>query len=90
LWSEVEVDPVLDVRACADLGLVVFADFIELTAYGADGVKWRTDRLAYDVLRIDRFDATGVCGGGWNAPTDRLLSFVVDPPTGAASTEAYP
>ena len=89
-WTEVDVDPVMDVRAITDGGLVVFADFTELTAYDAGGMKWRTDRLAYDGLRIDRIDASGIHGVGWNAPTERLLPFVIDPATGRGTSEAYP
>lgn len=89
-WVEVKVAPVMDVRALTDSGLVVFADFCELTAYDAAGIKWRTERLAFDGLRIDRVDHSGVYGVGWHAPTDRLLPFTVDLQTGRGVSEAYP
>jgi hypothetical protein len=88
-WIEIEVDPVMDVRASTEFGLVFFADFTDLIAYDATGKKWRSQRLAYDGLRIDRIDSSGIHGVGWNAPTDALLPFVVDPLTGEGSSDAY-
>lgn len=89
-WRQVDVDPVMDVRASVDHGLVVFADFTDLIAYDLNGVQWRSKRLAYDGLRIDYIDNSGIHGVGWNAPTDDLLPFVIDPLTGEGTTEAYP
>jgi hypothetical protein len=89
-WVDVDVDPVMDVRASVELGLVVFADFITLTAYNAEGECWVSDRVAWDGLRIDRLDASGIYGVGWSAPANRLLPFIVDPATGVASLTPHP
>ena len=89
-WQRLPVDPVMDVRASVDLGIVVVADFVALSAFGLNGLLWETERLAYDGLRIDSVDATGIRGVGWNAPDDRLLPLAVDPKTGSASAKAFP
>jgi len=55
---------------------LVFADYTELVAYDKTGIKWRTERLAYDSFKITevtdrtlrgefflrRVSASGLCG----------------------------
>src|SRR5262245_48699517 len=36
-WEEVHADPITDVRPVPACGILVFADFVGLIAYGADG-----------------------------------------------------
>lgn len=51
-WELVSADPIMDARPILAQGIIVFADWTDLVAYGADGMKWRTNRLACDGLTI--------------------------------------
>jgi hypothetical protein len=52
--AEIECWPIVDSLVVPDHRLVVFCDEIVAIAYGADGVRWQTDRLVNDDLRIVR------------------------------------
>ena len=59
--------PITDLLVVPSHSLVVFADFTNLAAYGADGLIWRSPRLALDELAItgaegDVLHATGFFG----------------------------
>src|SRR5712691_8532702 len=41
-WSEVPVWPITSVRQLTESGLLIFVDFTSLTAWGANGLAWRS------------------------------------------------
>jgi hypothetical protein len=45
--------------------MVVFADFTHLAAYGADGLIWRSPRLALDELAITRAEGDALHATGF-------------------------
>lgn len=63
----------------------MLATYTDLFAYGASGIAWRTPRLAWDGLRIDRVTDTEVHGTYYDIQTEAPRAFTVDLRTGSAS-----
>lgn len=82
-WEAVQALPVTDVRAVPSAGIVVFADFTELMAYGAEGLRWRTQRLSWDGFKIVQVTERSIIGEYWDMRTEAMQTFEVDLATGA-------
>jgi hypothetical protein len=82
LYERVIAQPVVSVHPAREAGLLLFADFTNISAYGPEGVVWRTERLTWEGLRITDVSATSVRGYGWDMPKDREVEFTVDLRTG--------
>ncbi|RKI73416.1 hypothetical protein D7X55_05290 [Corallococcus sp. AB049A] len=82
-WEAVQALPVTDVRVAPSAGIVVFADFTELVAYGAEGLRWRTKRLAWDGLKIVQVTERSIIGEYWDMRTEAMQTFEVDLATGS-------
>jgi hypothetical protein len=82
-WEVVGAIPIIDVRVVAAAGLVVFANYTEMLAYGKNGVKWRTKRLAWDGLKIIAVGDQTLVGEYWDIREERMQRFEVDLATGA-------
>jgi hypothetical protein len=74
--------PVVEVRALPAQGLLVFAGFHSLMAWGANGLAWETARLSWEGLRLDGIEGEMLHGFGWNMQTDKDVPFTVDLRTG--------
>jgi hypothetical protein len=81
-YEELEFHPILDVRAVARHGILVFANFTELMAYDTAGFRWRTARLAWDSLKITEVNDGEIRGEFWNIRSEQMSSFAVDLQTG--------
>lgn len=58
-WLQLPCIPVRQVLPIPSHNLLVFGDFTDVVALGPDGVKWVSDRLAWDELKIlDAQDAS--------------------------------
>jgi len=55
-----------------------------LLAYGEQGVKWRTMRLAWDGLKIVAIGDETLVGEYWDIRKEAMQRFQVDLATGAA------
>ena len=82
--------PVVSIHALPASGLLIFAGFHNLLAWGMKGKEWETARLSWEGLRV-----TGVVDGrlegfGWDMRTDREKVFSVDLATGAHTGGAFP
>jgi hypothetical protein len=77
-WGSVGVKPVVDVRPVGAHGIIVFADFTRLWAYGPTGLKWKTSRLAWDGLEITEITSTSIVGVFWDVSNQTTANFVVD------------
>jgi hypothetical protein len=83
-WEAVRAIPIVDVRAVPSAGVVVFANYTEMLAYGEGGVKWRTKRLAWDGLKIVSVGDRILVGEYLDIRDDELRRFEVDLVTGEA------
>jgi hypothetical protein len=77
-WSEVKSIPITDVRCIEKLRMIVFADYTELVSYDETGIKWRTDRLAYDSLKILQVEDDILKGEFWNIRNEANQIFEVN------------
>jgi len=82
-WEMVRANPIIDVRPIPACGIIVFANFTEMVAYGQEGIRWRTKRLAWDDLKITEVSDTFIKGEFWDIRSEAMASFVVDLATGS-------
>lgn len=81
-WQQVAYRPVTEVRPIPQAGLLVFASFHSIEAWGAAGKLWQSKRLSWEGLRLGEATETELRGWGWDMRTDKELEFVVDLATG--------
>lgn len=81
--KQLPIHPVTDVRVITEYGLVIFANFSRLFAYGAHGLRWESSHLCTDFLKILRVDGGAIAGSGYDpgGPTE-TIDFAVDLQTG--------
>lgn len=84
IWEDVEVAPIRDVRPVPSHRILVFADFTDLVAYGDSGLKWRTNRLAWDDLTITEITDVAIRGEYWDPSIETTRGFSVNLETGAS------
>lgn len=89
-YGIVRLYPIQDVRAIPELGLILFASFTHIVAYGAEGQAWATPRVSWDGISISRVSKDGVEGRAWDSPRDREVGFVVNAHTGELTGGAAP
>jgi hypothetical protein len=82
-WEAVQATPILDVRPIRAQGIIVFATFTDLVAYGSTGIKWRTRQLSWDNLKITAVTDTFIEGEFEDFHTEATAVFTVDLATGA-------
>jgi hypothetical protein len=68
-WEQVEYRPVMEVRALVEQELLLFAGFHKLVAYGAEGKRWKTQRLTSEGLRLGAVREGRLQGWGWDMRT---------------------
>jgi hypothetical protein len=81
-YEIVKSDPIREVRSLLEKRIIVFADFTDLTAYGPQGILWRTSGLSWDGLKITEVTPDFIRGIAWDAPQQREVEFLVDVQTG--------
>jgi hypothetical protein len=86
---QLPLKPVVEVHALPEHGLLLFAGFQTLAAYGPNGVAWTTGRLTWEGLTLDRIDSGKLFGTGWDMPSNRELPFTVDLMTGEHAGGGY-
>jgi hypothetical protein len=87
-FAQVEFRPVLEVRALAEQGLLLFAGHHALLAWGAGGKAWETGRLSWEGVQITGVEGRWLRGFGWDLRTDKDVAFRVDLETGEHTVEA--
>jgi hypothetical protein len=81
-WKEVKSIPIMAVHSLPSQDLLIFADYTELSAYNALGLKWQTERLAFNNFKIIEVIDNYIRGEYWNERNDRSEIFEVDLLTG--------
>ncbi len=74
--------PVVEVREAVEVGLLLFAGFHTVAAWGVDGLLWETGRLSWEGVRLHAVEGAVLRGWGWDVRTDKEIAFAVDLRTG--------
>jgi hypothetical protein len=74
--------PVLEVRALAAQGLLLFVGHHSMLAWGATGHAWQSEKLSDEGITITAIEGTRLHGLGWNMIADKETLFVLDFNTG--------
>jgi hypothetical protein len=83
VWESVCLSPVIDIRSLRDAGLVIFADFTQLAAYGREGLRWRTKRLTWSNMKLIEVTSEKIIGQYEDLGADEPRTFEVDVATGS-------
>ena len=86
---QVPLRPVTAVRALEQEGLLVFAGFTHLVAWGEEGQRWTTGRLSWEGVTLGEVADGRIAGMGWEMVSDKELPFSVDLRTGAHRGGGY-
>ncbi len=86
LWKGLPFMPICYAAPVPELGLLVFADFTTLFAYGTRGAAWTSPKLSWDGIEITRITSKQISGRGWDAPANREAEFTIDTGTGHICT----
>jgi hypothetical protein len=89
-WCRVEQRPVLELRTVTDQQLILFEGFTSISALGAEGIAWNSERLSWEGLRISGIRGHVLHGFGWDALTDKEIAFELDLRTGKHTGGARP
>lgn len=81
--------PVTAVLAAVSAGLLLFAGFHGVVAWGLDGIAWQSARLSWEGLTGLEVDGFALTGRGWDMLSDRELSFTLDLRTGSHTGGAF-
>ena len=86
----VPLDPVMDVCAAPDAGLLIMHDFTRFVAYGDSGMAWETPCLSWDGISSVEVDGVVLRGAGWDEPTGKNADFEIQLATGSFSGGSSP
>lgn len=71
-------------------GLVLFHDYTEVIAHNESGLAWRTDRISWDGIEIDKVTPNEVVGKSWDAPNEKKIEFRINLANGKFEGGALP
>ncbi len=81
--------PVTAVLPAVAAGLLLFAGFHGIVAWGTEGIAWQSARLSWEGLTDLRVDGLHLHGQGWDMLSDRDLPFTLDLQTGTHTGGAF-
>jgi len=81
-FAMVPYRPVLEVRAAAKPGLLLFVGHRSIFAWGSHGKAWESPKLSDEGLTISLVDGERLHGLGWQMMADKEAPFVLDLRTG--------
>ncbi len=87
--TQIPLRPVTAVRVLEAEGLLVFAGFMSLVAWGAEGLRWETGRLSWEGVTLGAVVDGKLTGTGWEMVSDKELPFAVDLRTGKHEGGGY-
>lgn len=82
-FEKVRAVPIRSIHVIESHKLVVLADDTSLSAYGAEGLVWATDRIGWHELRVERIRESEIECKTFDIRSDEDVSFTVDLETGA-------
>jgi hypothetical protein len=81
--------PVLEVRAIADMDLLLFVGHLSILGWGANGQAWQSEKLSDEGLAITLIENGRLHGKGWSMMTDQETPFTLDLHTGICAPELF-
>jgi hypothetical protein len=88
--TQIPLRPVVELRPLPGSGLLIFAGFQSIAAWGTQGLAWQSGRLSYEGLRLTAIEAQELHGFGWDLQTDKEVEFALDLRTGKHTGGAFP
>lgn len=76
--TQVPMKPVAEIVPLPEHGLLLFAGFHGIAAWGANGITWTSGRLSWEGLKLKSVEGGHLHGLGWNMLTDREVPFQLD------------
>lgn len=70
--------PVLDIRAAAADGLLLFVGHHKILAWGRDGQAWESEKLSDEGVTITSIEDGIVRGLGWEMRSDKEIEFALE------------
>ena len=89
-YERVKLCPILGAYPVSEQNLIVFHNFTDFVAYGVKGLAWRSKRISYDGIKVDRLEDGFLFGQAWDAPTGKDVCFRLDLRTGIHEGGSYP
>jgi hypothetical protein len=74
--------PVKNVLRVPRKDVLVFVDYVRLTALGPAGLLWQSADVSWDGIKLLEVSSAFIRGLGWDSPGDRDVEFVVEVETG--------
>jgi len=87
--TQLPLKPVAEVCVAVEAGLLLFAGFHKIMAWGSQGLAWETGRLSWEGVQLGEIVGHTLHGSGWNMPTDKEIAFAVDLRTGEHTGGGY-
>lgn len=81
-WTQVQAYPITAVYPMIERKRLVLVDLTGMTAYGSEGVAWKTPDLTWDGLRVTSVTPEYLRGLAWDSPNQRDVEFSVEVLTG--------
>lgn len=77
-WRQIDAFPIIDVKSIFPKNVIVFADYIKLTAYDKTMMKWMTQRLAWQEFHIIETTDDYITGEYYDIRSEEDRTFKVD------------
>ncbi len=87
--ATVPLKPVVEVRPVPEHGLLLFVGFHAIAAWGADGLRWVSERLSWEGVAVGRVEGATLHGSGWDIRSDKEVAFGLDLTTGRHTGGGY-
>jgi hypothetical protein len=81
-YEIIQAVPIIDGRSILDKKMLIFSTFTDIIAYSVQGLLWRTERLAWNDMKIIKVTNDFLVGEFWDLASDRNQTFIVDVLTG--------
>jgi hypothetical protein len=81
-FTMISYRPVLEIRAVAAQGLLLFVGHHSILAWGAQGLAWESGKLSDEGVTIIGVESEVLRGAGWQMMTDKETPFALDVRTG--------
>lgn len=89
-WRQIEQRPIVQVKAVAELKLLLFVGFTSISCLGEGNHLWTSERLSWEGISISNIEGAVLHGMGWDAITDKEVPFQLDLLTGKSTGGAKP